>query len=96
MARKFTLGGKAPQNGYRVSHSHRRTKHLWMPNIQTKTLFSTTLGRPVRLTISTRELRTVDRAGGLDSYLLQADPEALSTTMRNLQSQIRQRSGGEV
>lgn len=92
MARQNTLGSKGTLNGYRVSHSHRRTKHLWMPNIQTKNLFSTVLNRTVKVTLAAQTLRTVDHAGGLDSYLLAAKPEELTTAMRRLRSQIQERS----
>lgn len=89
MARKFTMGGKAPQVGYNVSHSHRRTKKVWMPNIQRQSLFSVALGRFVRLTVTTSMLRTVDRAGGLDNYLMQIPSDGLTRSMRDLQEQIR-------
>ena len=92
MARKYTLGGKAPQAGNKVSHAHNKTRRKWMPNIQTKTLFSAALNRSVRLTISTRELRTLDDAGGLDGYLINASAQELSGTMRRLQTLIKKRT----
>ena len=89
MARKRTLGGKSPQSGHRVAHCNIKTNHKWMPNIQTKALFSETLGQSIRLTITTQALRSVDKAGGLDLYLLKQAPEDLSGTMRKLQARIR-------
>ncbi|MBF0588798.1 MAG: 50S ribosomal protein L28 [Magnetococcales bacterium] len=88
MARKLTLGGKAPQSGNKVSHSQRKTKRKWMPNIQTKMLFSTVLNRSIRVTITTRTLRSVDKAGGIDRYLKLIEPEKLNATMRRLQKEI--------
>lgn len=35
MASKCEVCGKAPGFGMSVSHSHRRTKRRWNPNIQT-------------------------------------------------------------
>lgn len=92
MARKLTLQGKAPQSGHNVSHSHRCTNRQWLPNMQRKALFSHALGRSVRLTITTSGMRTVDRAGGLDNYLLNVAPEELNPTMRRLQAMIRERT----
>ncbi|MBF0609673.1 MAG: 50S ribosomal protein L28 [Magnetococcales bacterium] len=92
MARKFTLGGKAPQIGCNVSHSHRKTKKAWMPNIQTKAMYSMVLGRSIRMTITTSTLRSVDFVGGLDNYLLAASDAELTKTMRDLRDLIRQKS----
>lgn len=92
MARKMTLGGKPPQIGNNVSHSQRKTKRAWNPNIQTKTLFSAVLNQEIRLTIPNCEMRTVDRKGGLDNYLLEQNPADLTRDMRRLQERIRERS----
>ena len=92
MARKLTLGGKAPQAGNNVSHSHMKTRRKWKANIQTKSLYSETMNRTIRVTIPASELRNVDNAGGLDRYLLAAPGEELSGTMRRLQTQIRKRT----
>ena len=34
MAATCDICGKGPITGYSVSHSHRRTKRRWVPNIQ--------------------------------------------------------------
>ncbi len=34
MARRCEICGKRVQTGYKVSHSHIRTKKKWLPNIQ--------------------------------------------------------------
>ncbi|MEG3639955.1 50S ribosomal protein L28 [Magnetococcus sp. PR-3] len=91
MARKKTLGGKAPQAGNKVSHSQRKTRRKWMPNIQTKALWSMALGQSVKVTISTSALRSVDNAGGLDNYLLKTLPSELTPSMRKVARQIRER-----
>jgi len=62
------ITGKGPMTGYNVSHSNRKTKRRFMPNIQPKVFYSETLGR-VRLKVSMAGLRTVEKAGGLDEFL---------------------------
>ncbi|MBF0429334.1 MAG: 50S ribosomal protein L28 [Magnetococcales bacterium] len=89
MTRKLTLGGKAPQIGNNVSHSHRKTKHAWLPNIQKRSLFSLSLGKNFRMTLPTETIRSVDKVGGLDNYLLKACPDSLNPPMRRLQAQIQ-------
>jgi large subunit ribosomal protein L28 len=70
MARRCALTGKDAQFGHNVSHSHRKTNRRFSPNIQKVSLLSETLGRAVRLRISTRALRSVQKRGGLDAFLL--------------------------
>lgn len=48
----------------------KKTRRTWMPNVQTKRLYSDTLGHNVKLKVTTRALRTIDKYGGLDGYLL--------------------------
>ncbi|MBF0176169.1 MAG: 50S ribosomal protein L28 [Magnetococcales bacterium] len=89
MARKLTIGDKPPLTGHKVSHSNRKTKRKWMSNVQKKSMFSVALGRFINTTLSTRVIRTIDLAGGLDNYLLATDAAALSAPMRRLQEVIR-------
>ncbi len=63
MARRCALTGKKPLTGNRVSHSNRKTKRRQLPNIQSKRVYVPELGRSVRVRISTRALRTIDRKG---------------------------------
>ncbi|MBF0160961.1 MAG: 50S ribosomal protein L28 [Magnetococcales bacterium] len=92
MARKATLGGKAPQTGNNVSHSHRKTKHRWLPNIQERSLYSMALDRFIRMTLLTSTLRAVDNAGGLDLYLLDTPAEQLDRPLRQLRKLIAERT----
>ncbi|MBF0262354.1 MAG: 50S ribosomal protein L28 [Magnetococcales bacterium] len=92
MTRKLTMGGKAPQTGNRVSHSHRKTKHAWLPNIQKRALFSMVLRQNFQMTLPTETLRSVDKAGGLDEFLMKMNSDLLNEPMRRLQARIRERS----
>jgi large subunit ribosomal protein L28 len=47
-----------------------KTRRYWRPNVHSKRLWSDALGRYIRIRITTRVLRTVDKVGGLDEYLL--------------------------
>jgi large subunit ribosomal protein L28 len=70
MARRCELTGVGPQSGHNVSHSNRRTKRVFAPNLQKASLFSNALDQSIGLRITTRALRTVQRHGGIDAYLL--------------------------
>lgn len=78
MARRCELTGKGVMSGNNVSHSNRRTRRRFLPNVQGKILHSDILGRKIRLKITTHALRTVESKGGLDGYLLGAKDDKLS------------------
>jgi len=63
MARRCSITGKKPLVGNRVSHSHRKTKRRQLPNIHDKKVFVPELGRAIRLRVSARALRTIDKKG---------------------------------
>jgi large subunit ribosomal protein L28 len=52
--------GKTPSFGHSVSHSNVRTKRQWKPNIQKVTIYKD--GRPQRMKLCTRCLRTLNKA----------------------------------
>jgi large subunit ribosomal protein L28 len=66
MAAKCQVTGAKPSFGYSVSHSHRRTKRRFDPNIQKKTYFVPSLGRKVTLSVSAKGMKTID-ARGIDA-----------------------------
>ncbi|KJR82150.1 50S ribosomal protein L24 [Sporothrix schenckii 1099-18] len=55
-----------------------KVRRKWWPNIQEKRLFSASLGVPIRTRVSTRVLRTIDKVGGLDAYLLGSKPARIA------------------
>jgi large subunit ribosomal protein L28 len=57
------LTGREPGFGHAVSHSHRRTKRRFDPNIQRKRYWLASEGRHVRLTLSAKGIKTVDAIG---------------------------------
>src|ERR1700709_1667067 len=88
MSRRCELTAKGAQVGHKVSHSNRKTKRRFLPNLCNVTLISDALGRSVRLRISTNALKTVDHRGGLDAFLLKARETELSPKAVDLKRQI--------
>ncbi|EJU01338.1 hypothetical protein DACRYDRAFT_22510 [Dacryopinax primogenitus] len=62
--------GRTTLSGYNVPHSKHKTKRKWKPNVHTKRLFSESLGGTVKVRLTASTLRTIDKYGGLDSYML--------------------------
>lgn len=91
MSRVCELSGKRVAVGMNVSHSHRRTKRRFLPNLNKVKLNSDILGRPVRFRIATSTLRTVEHREGLDNYLLNARDSELSLRARRIKAEIRKK-----
>jgi large subunit ribosomal protein L28 len=91
MSRRCELTAKGAQVGHKVSHSNRKTKRRFLPNLCNVTLISDALGRTVRLRISTNALKTVDHRGGLDAFLIKANAAELSPKAVELKRQIEKK-----
>ena len=88
MARRCLVSGKGPQSGNNVSHSKRRTRRRFLPNLQPITLLSDALNLPVRLRLTTRGIKTIEINGGIDAYLLGVSDAKLSDEARKLKRRI--------
>jgi large subunit ribosomal protein L28 len=88
MSRRCDLTGKGPQTGHKVSHSNRKTKRRFLPNLCNVTMISDALGRSVRFRVSANALKTVDHRGGLDAFLLKARDEELSDRALEIKREI--------
>ena len=89
MARRCELTGKGVLTGNNVSHAHNRTRRRFLPNLHDKALLSEALGRMVRLKVTTSAIRTVERHGGLDNYLLKTSDERLSQGARRVKRRVK-------
>jgi len=89
MTRRCELTGKLPMAGNLRSHAENKTKRTFRPNLVDVTLISDALQRRVRLRISANALRTVERTGGLDAFLVKAKDDALSDRCQKLKRQVR-------
>lgn len=70
MSRRCQVTGREPGFGHHVSHSHRRTKRRFNPNIQRKRYWVPSLGRTVTLRLSTKGIKTID-VRGIDAVVAQ-------------------------
>ena len=91
MPRVCKVTGKKTEVGMNVSHSHRRTKRTFLPNLQTLKFHSDILGRDFSLRISTAGLRTLTKHGGLDGYVMSKPVSRLTTEMAAIKKAIEKR-----
>jgi large subunit ribosomal protein L28 len=88
MSRRCELTGKAVQTGNLVSHSNRKTRTRFLPNLCNVTLTSETLQRSVHLRVAAAALRSVEHRGGLDAFLIKAADTDLSLGALKLKREI--------
>jgi len=88
MARKCDLYGTGITSGHNVSHSKRRTKTTWVPNIQTKKYPLPELGKSVKLHLSGRAIRTINKYGGLVEMLRNTPDARLPKKFRKMKDDL--------
>ncbi|MBT4385041.1 50S ribosomal protein L28 [Candidatus Peregrinibacteria bacterium] len=59
MSRVCQLTGARPKSGHNVSHSKRRTKRRFLPNLITKRIYDEGTDSFVRIKMTARALRTI-------------------------------------
>src|SRR5258705_8569379 len=92
MSRRCELTGKGPQVGHKVSHSNRKTKRRFLPNLLNVTVMSDSLGRSVKLRVSANALKTIDHRGGLDAFLIKAKDAELSPRVLDLKRKVKKKA----
>lgn len=90
MSRKCELTGKAVLTGNNVSHSNRKSRRRYLPNLHKVTFISDALG-VVRLRVSLNALRTVDFHGGIDNFLLSQADSILSKNALHFKKSLKQK-----
>ncbi len=88
MARRCELTGKAVLTGNNVSHAHNKSRRRYLPNLQHVSLLSDALGQSLRLRVTAHAIRTVEKRGGIDAFLLKAKDDTLSLNARRLKRRI--------
>ncbi len=78
MARICQLTGKRPITGNSVSHSNRKTKRRFLPNLHTKRFFIPETKEWVTLKVSSHALRTINKLG-IYAYLQKLNKKGVRT-----------------
>lgn len=81
-ARRGLYAGKKVLSGNNISEDGgNKTRRAWKPNAQSTTLYSELLNESIKLRVTTTALRTIDKVGGLDRYLLQTPTSKLDSSV---------------
>jgi len=88
MSKVCEISGKKPMSSNNVSHANNRTKRRFIPNLQNVKLYSGILQKYINLNITIRTMKTVEKNGGLDSYLIKTSNKNLAETAIKIKKQI--------
>ena len=91
MSRKCELLGVGVMSGNKVSHSNRKTRRRFLPNLKTLSFKSDTLGTDLNLKITAATLRTVNKYGNIDSFLINCRYSKLTDSAKKLRTQIKKK-----
>lgn len=75
--------------GNNVSHSNRKTRRRFLPNLQPVSLMSEALGHKVSLRLTASTIRTIEHNDGIDNYLLKTPTRKLADEALNLKKRIQ-------
>jgi large subunit ribosomal protein L28 len=95
MPRRCELTGTTPQSGHNVSHSNRKTHRTFDVNLQNATFYSDALKHAVGLRVTTRAIRTVQKVGGLDAYLIKTADAKLPPEGLRLKHRVKKALRGK-
>ena len=88
MSRLCDLTGTHTRYGKNVSHSNRRTQRRFLPNLKRVSFYSEALRVRVPLRVTTRAIRSVEKVGGIDAFLVKTDEAKLPFEGQRLRRRV--------
>ena len=88
MARICQLTGKKPMVGNNVSHAVNKTKRKFLPNLHNTSFYSEILGKKIKMQVTSKGIKTVEKNGGIDNYILGLKNSKLSLETKKLKKAI--------
>ncbi len=88
MSRVCDLTNIGVITGNKVSHSDIKTKRRFLPNLQNVSLRSDALNMDIKLRLATRTIRTINKYGSLDSFLVNYGYSRLSEKGKLLRRKV--------
>lgn len=88
MSRRCDITGKGVLTGNLVSHSNRKTRTRFLPNIKRLSFKSEITGKTYNLAVCVSTLRTIEFYGGFDNFLINVSSSKLSEIARKIKREI--------
>ena len=92
MVKKCSITKKKPMSCNNVSHAINKTKRRFYPNLHNVSFFSEVLGKKIKLKVSSRGIKTVEKNGGIDNYIIKVKTSELSEETKKLRKLIVSKS----
>ena len=92
MSKKCELTGRIPLKGHKVSHANNKTKRRFLPNLKKVKFRSLILNKSLKLTVSNAGVRSVDKKGSFDQFLISAKSRDLSLRLKKLKKSLISKS----
>jgi len=89
MARKCDLSNITVMSGNNVSHSNRKTKRKFFPNLRELSFLSEALGTKIKIKVAASTLRTINKYGNIDNFLINYRYNKLSDLGKKLRNKIK-------
>lgn len=96
MARRCAATGRGVQSGNNVSHANNKSRRRFLPNLHQVTLLSDALRQRVRLRVTSNGLRTIEKRGGIDGFLLNTPTAKLEPEAQVLKRRIKKAQAKKV
>jgi large subunit ribosomal protein L28 len=91
MSRKCDLLAVGVMSGNKVSHSNRKTRRRFLPNLQSLSFKSDVLGVELNFRVAASTLRTINKYGSIDGFLVNYRHAKLSAEGQKLRTKIKQK-----
>lgn len=91
MSKKCELLGVGIMSGNNVSHSNRKTKRKFYPNLRAITFKSDSLGVNLNFKVATSTLRTINKYGNIDNFLVNYRFNKLTEQAKKLRVKIKRK-----
>lgn len=91
MSRKCELLNIGAMSGNKVSHSNRKTRRRFLPNLREVSFKSNALGVNINLKVSASTLRTINKYGDIDNFLVNYRFAKLTDTAKKYRLKIKRK-----
>ncbi len=91
MSKVCQILGVKPMSGNNVSHSNRKTKRRFLPNLKVVAFFSDTMKQNIRIRVATSTLRTINKHGNIDSFLINYPFAKLSDFAKSIRNKVKKK-----